>query len=98
MVFDVAAPITPGYQVELHLGATTVSACVGKLYALVDNAGVEIKKTPRFLTKKQTAIVKIKTDRPIAFEAYEQNKTLGRVLLRAGGKTVAAGIILDTLA
>ena len=46
------------------------------------------------LSKGMTAKVKIQlTNRPIPLETFKDNKQLGRVMLRKGGETVAAGVV-----
>ena len=41
-----------------------------------------------------TAKVKIQlTNRPIPLETFKDNKQLGRIMLRKGGETVAAGVV-----
>ena len=41
-----------------------------------------------------TAKVKIQlTNRPIPLESFKDNKQLGRIMLRKGGETVAAGVV-----
>ncbi len=42
-------------------------------------------------------MVEIETERPIAVEAYTACKALGRVTLRAEGKTIAAGLIVEVM-
>lgn len=48
----------------------------------------------RHLSKGATAKVKIQlTQRMIPLETFKENKQLGRILLRKGGETVAAGVV-----
>jgi sulfate adenylyltransferase subunit 1 (EFTu-like GTPase family) len=50
--------------------------------------------TCRHLSKGATATVRIKLDnRPIPLETFKDNKDLGRIMLRKGGETVAAGVV-----
>ena len=46
----------------------------------------------RALPKNTTAIVEIKTQRPICLEVFKEFKELGRVMLRVGSVSVAAGV------
>lgn len=72
---------------------------MSKLVSIVNkSSGEVIKKNPRFLTKNVTAIVEIKIKtRAVCLEAFKDSKELGRFMLRLGGNTVAAGIVLDIL-
>lgn len=48
----------------------------------------------RHVPKSTTAIVEIKLpNRPIPLETFDDNKELGRIMLRKGGETIAAGIV-----
>lgn len=95
VVFDIRIPITPGYPVVLHHGSLDEPASITKLLAVIDKSTGEItKKNPRVLTKGMTAKVEIKlAQRPIPLETFKDNKQLGRIMLRKGGETVAAGVV-----
>ncbi|CAG8609156.1 17331_t:CDS:10, partial [Cetraspora pellucida] len=97
VVFDVKIPITRGFPVILHRQSLNEPANVIKLVNIIDkNTGDVIKKNPRHLPKSSTATVEIKlSNRPIPLEAFKDNKELGRIMLRKGGETVAAGIVID---
>lgn len=56
-----------------------------------------LKKNPRAIPKNSTAIVEIKTERPICLEVFAKSKELGRLVLRRGAESVGAGIILEIL-
>jgi hypothetical protein len=48
----------------------------------------------RHLSKGATATVRIQlANRPIPLENFKDNKDLGRIMLRKGGETVAAGVV-----
>lgn len=48
----------------------------------------------RHLGKGMTAKVKIQlSNRAIPLETFKQNKQLGRIMLRRGGETIAAGVV-----
>jgi len=69
------------------------------LIATIDKGtGEIIKKNPRHLGKNTTATVEIKLNgRAIPLETFKDSKELGRVMLRKGGETVAAGIVTKIL-
>ncbi|KAF9970706.1 hypothetical protein BGZ73_006548 [Actinomortierella ambigua] len=99
VVFDVKVPITVGFPVIIHHGSHQEPGTVSKLVATIDKVtGEVVKKSPRHLSKNTTATVEIKlSGRPIPLEAFKDNKELGRVMLRKGGDTVAAGIVTKIL-
>ncbi|CAO3693728.1 unnamed protein product [Umbelopsis ramanniana] len=99
VVFDIKVPITSGFPVILHHQSLNEPASIVKLIATIDKAtGEVIKKNPRHLSKGSTATVRIKLDnRPIPLETFKDNKDLGRVMLRKGGETVAAGVVTQIL-
>ena len=48
---------------------------------------------PRALAAKTAAIVRIELEREVCVELYAECRPLGRIVLRDGGRTVAAGVI-----
>lgn len=77
-------------------------AYVSKLLSTIDRStGQVIKKSPRVLTKGASAEVQIALRSAggtgkaysVPLETFVTNKEMGRVLIRRGGETVAAGEI-----
>ncbi|KAG1138419.1 hypothetical protein G6F37_010530 [Rhizopus arrhizus] len=99
VVFDVRIPLTLGYQVVLHHGSLDEPASIIKLVETLDKStGQVIKKNPRCLTKGMTAKVQVKlSQRAIPLETFKDNKQLGRIMLRKGGETIAAGVVTEIL-
>ncbi|KAE9405965.1 EF Tu GTP binding domain-containing protein [Gymnopus androsaceus JB14] len=106
IVFDIQVPITSGASIELFHHSRDVPATVSSLIATLDRAsGNIIKKKPRVLSKGVSAEVQItlrthslsgpSTARPIPLESFSVNKDMGRILLRRGGETIGAGIVLE---
>lgn len=94
VVFNITIPITKGFMVVLHHQSLVESAVVSKLISQLNKSTGEIlKKHPRFLGNNTSAIVEIQVSKPIALELYSDCKELGRVMLRVGGVTIAAGLI-----
>ncbi|KAI0254205.1 P-loop containing nucleoside triphosphate hydrolase protein [Lactifluus subvellereus] len=107
IVFDIQVPILAGTSVELFHHSRDVPAAISKLTATLDRAsGAVTKRNPRVLTKGTSAEVQI-TMRQAAFagpgarsaaiplEPFSANKEMGRILIRRGGETIAAGIVLE---
>ncbi|KAF9347262.1 hypothetical protein BGX26_001248 [Mortierella sp. AD094] len=99
VVFDVKIPITVGFPIIMHHQSHNEPGTVSKLIATIDKGTGEIvKKSPRHLGKNTTAMVEIKLNgRAIPLETFKDSKELGRVMLRKGGETVAAGIVTKIL-
>ncbi|EIN10318.1 EF Tu GTP binding domain-containing protein [Punctularia strigosozonata HHB-11173 SS5] len=103
IVFDIQVPITAGTSVELFVHSQDVPATILKLASLIDRAtGAVVKSNPRVLTKGASAEVQItlrtasmsgptSRARAIPLEPFSVNKEMGRVLVRRGGETIAAG-------
>lgn len=51
----------------------------------------------RFLTRNTSGVVEVETDRAICIEPFSQCRSLGRLTLRSGGQTIAAGIVEKVL-
>lgn len=105
IVFDITLPITPGTYVELFYHSRDVPATITKLIATLDRGtSAIIKNNPRVLPKHTSAKVEITirntsggSELPIPVEPFKVNRELGRIVLRRGGETIAAGVILDLL-
>ncbi|KAF8631149.1 hypothetical protein AX15_002495 [Amanita polypyramis BW_CC] len=106
IVFDIQLPIMTGISVELFHHSHDLPATVSKLLTILDRAtGTVIRPNPRFLTKGVSAEVEISLRTAsrsgalssvpaIPLEPFSVNKEMGRILLRRGGETIAAGIVV----
>lgn len=98
LVFNIKIPITVGSPVILHHQSLIEPASIVKLKAqLHKGTGEVIKKNPRCLGNNSCALVEIETTKVICIERYADCKELGRVMLRIGGQTVAAGLVTKIL-
>merc|ERR1711911_137422 len=57
------------------------------------SSGEVLRKKPRCLTKQTSGLVEIEVQRPVCMELYKDYRELGRFMLRAGGATIAAGLV-----
>lgn len=79
----------------LHHQSLVEPAVVSRLISQLNKStGEVVKKHPRFLGNNTSAIVEVQVSRPIALELYSDCKELGRIMLRVGGVTIAAGLIV----
>ncbi|KIJ56595.1 hypothetical protein M422DRAFT_22749 [Sphaerobolus stellatus SS14] len=108
IIFDIDVPIISGASVELFHHSHDIPATISKLIAIIDRGTSEvIKEKPRVLTKLSAARIEITLRAsgvgsqsqalPVPLEAFRTNKEMGRILLRRGGETIAAGIVLELL-
>ncbi|XP_037047570.1 HBS1-like protein [Bradysia coprophila] len=98
IVLNIKVPITIGTPVLLHQQSLIEPAAIVKLNAQLNKTTVEvIKKNPRCLGSNSHAVVEIETTRAICIERYDDCKELGRVMLRVGGVTIAAGVVMNIL-
>ncbi|KAK0490672.1 EF Tu GTP binding domain-containing protein [Armillaria novae-zelandiae] len=106
IIFDVQLPVTAGASVELYHHSRDVPATIANLISTLDRTtGTVVKKKPRVLTKGVSAEVQIVLRStslsssapalPIPLEPFSVNKDMGRILLRRGGETIGAGIVLE---
>ncbi|KAI6004124.1 EF Tu GTP binding domain-containing protein [Pisolithus albus] len=103
IVFDIQVPITVGASIELFHHSRDVPATLSRLVATIDRAsGSVVKKNPRRVSLCTSAEVEISLRagtlsapsavvRPIPLEPFSVNKDMGRILVRRGGETIAAG-------
>lgn len=93
-VLDIKKPILFGAEVELHAHHAKEAAKIVQILAVLDpKTGLVRKKAPRLLTANQSALIEVLPHRGICIEEYCNYRPLGRVTLRATGKTIAVGIV-----
>ncbi|KAL0083666.1 P-loop containing nucleoside triphosphate hydrolase protein [Phycomyces blakesleeanus] len=97
IVFDIKVPITSGFPVILHHQSLNEPASITKLLSTIDKStGEVLKRNPRHISKGTTATVKVQlANRAVPLEMFKDNKQLGRIMLRKGGETVAAGVVIE---
>lgn len=94
LMLDVAVPLLIGSQMEFHIHHSKTSAKVIKIPSLLDpKTGKVLRKGPRILTAKQSALIEVNLDGTVCVEEFANCRALGRVFLRAQGKTAAVGIV-----
>lgn len=98
VVFNVTVPITRGFPVVVHHQSLVEPAAISKLISQLNKStGEIIKKHPRCLGNNSSAMVEMQISRPIALEVYSDCKELGRIMIRVGGVTIAAGLITKVI-
>ncbi|MFH4974713.1 hypothetical protein AB6A40_001422 [Gnathostoma spinigerum] len=98
VVFNIVVPLMKGTKAELYAHSLCEPCTVLKLRAaLHKQTGQVLKLKPRCLSRNTSGIVEIETERVICLEQYSRCKALGRITLRAGGQTLAAGLIEETI-
>lgn len=98
--FNMDRPLLPGTSVMLFRGVYEEPARVNKLISLVDlkDPSKILKKRVKHLPSNQTAIIEIElTERRrwIPLVTIDENKHIGRVILRKDGRSIGTGVILD---
>lgn len=97
VVFDIQMPILQGSTVIVQHRSVDVQAIVKRLKRLLDKStGASIKQNPRVLTKNSMAMVDIELcagERSLCVDSFKRIKDMGRITVRRGGETIAAGII-----
>ncbi|CEO60896.1 Putative Elongation factor Tu GTP binding domain-containing protein [Penicillium brasilianum] len=75
-------------QVDVHRGRLHVPGRISKLVASLDKtSGMALKRRPKIVAPGTVARVMVEVDQPVPLEAPT------RIVLRAGGTTVAAGLL-----
>ncbi|XP_010049810.2 LOW QUALITY PROTEIN: HBS1-like protein [Eucalyptus grandis] len=98
LVLDGASPILIGSQLEFHIHHAKEAARVEKMVSLLDpKTGKVMKKAPRCLLAKQKAVIEVVLQGPVCAEEFSSCKALGRVSLRALGRTIALGIVTQVI-
>lgn len=98
--FQMNRPLLPGTSVMLFRGVYEQPARINKLLALIDRKDPSkvVKKKVKHLPSNKTAVVEIElTERRrwIPMVTIDENKHIGRVIIRKDGRSVATGAILE---
>ncbi|CCE64969.1 hypothetical protein TPHA_0J01470 [Tetrapisispora phaffii CBS 4417] len=99
LTFKLDRPVLPGTSFMMFRGVCEQPARIGKLISSVDKKDPTkiLKKKIRHLATNQGAIVEIlltEKKRWIPLLSYNDNKHLGRIVLRKDGRTIGAGIVM----
>lgn len=94
LVLEGANPILVGSQLEFHIHHAKEPAKVSSILSVLDpKTGKVTKKSPRCLIAKQSAVVEVILQEPVCVVESSICKALGRVSLRALGRTIAVGLV-----
>ncbi|KAL5709546.1 hypothetical protein ACHQM5_020223 [Ranunculus cassubicifolius] len=94
LMLDVSMPIILGSQMEFHIHHCKEAVRISKILSLLDpKTGKVLRKSPRVLTSKQSALIEVIVENAVCVEEFSNCRALGRVFLRAYGKTAAVGIV-----
>ncbi|GAB2222969.1 hypothetical protein Droror1_Dr00017102 [Drosera rotundifolia] len=94
LVLDVITPLLIGSQLEFHIHHAKEAATVVKIVSLLDpKMGKVAKKAPRCLVAKQSAVIEVVLQGAVCVDEFSNCKALGRVFLRASGRTAAVGVV-----
>jgi elongation factor 1 alpha-like protein len=84
LAFDHLMPM----QVDVHRGRLHVSGRISKLIAVLDKgSGATVKRKPKIVAPGAVARIVVEMEQPVPLEAP------ARIVLRASGETVAAGLL-----
>ncbi|KAG6420924.1 hypothetical protein SASPL_117469 [Salvia splendens] len=98
LVLEISTPIVIGSQLEFHIHHAKEAAKIVKILSLLDpKAGKVTKKSPRCLLSKQNAMVEVALQGPVCVEEYSSCRALGRVFLRASGRTIGLGVVTQII-
>lgn len=94
-------PLVEGQQLTAHMRSVEVPCNVTRLIhrlAVNSRTGKRTKiKHPRFVVGAGVCEVKLRFEKATPLELYSEHPRLGRLLLRQGGVTVAAGMVVKII-
>jgi len=100
LVFELDIPLMRGQQLMCYLHTETLTATIVKLEKLIVK-GKPQDKRPKCLQKGNVAVVQLRVSRKVCLEPKPAGKavasSLSRLILRDRGRTVAAGMVMETL-
>ena len=90
-LFNMDKPLLVGTPFVLFRNNTQVPARVSKIVEVVNGK----KKKVLHLVSRQTAIVEIALTNALPVTKFDDNKVLGRIVIRREGTTIGAGTVID---
>ena len=94
-MFDVELPITKGQQIVVYSFSNKQPARITSLVNLINKENEVVKAKPKKLVQGNFAEVIIKMENRICLELITNNNAMGRIALRDGMETIAAGVITE---
>jgi bifunctional enzyme CysN/CysC len=94
LVWMSAEPLLPGRSYLMKVNHVMVAATITDIKHRIDTDNLA-RLAARTLSLNEVGVCNVSTGRPIAFDAYRDNRTTGAFILidRASNETVAAGMI-----
>ena len=84
------------WQVFCHAGCTP--AVVERLVCTLDKKGAKVDgPPPRALCSNGAAALVLRLERPACLELFADCRSMGRLVLREAGRTLAAGVVTALL-
>lgn len=98
VVYDLSLPILKGTQVVVYSFSSKVPGRISSLELLLNSKTEEvIKSKPKKLVKGNFAQIVIKMETRVCLELFANNKAMGRIALRDGDETIAAGQVIELI-
>lgn len=98
IVYDHPSVISKGYIPVIHCHTAQVACKFENLISKIDPmTGKIIEQNPAFLKKGDMAEVELKPISPLMIESIKTSSKLARFAIRDMGKTIAAGICIETI-
>ncbi|RYA22676.1 sulfate adenylyltransferase subunit CysN [Malaciobacter halophilus] len=90
-------PLTKGKTYNIKRATTTTTGSIDKFYYKTDVNTLDKDESTNVLNLNEIAHAKLDLDQEIAFDEYNQNKTMGSFIIidRISNNTVGAGMIRD---
>lgn len=96
IVYETELPILKGTRCVVYSFSSKVPGRISSLETLIDSKTDEVtRKKPKKLVKGNYAQVVIKMEARVCLELFQNNKAMGRIALRDGNDTIAAGQVIE---
>ena len=97
-MYDVKTPIIKGEEIVAYTFSNKVAGKITSLELLINQKSDDVMRVkPKKLLKGNFAQVIIKLEQRICLELASNNKAMGRIALRNGSETIAAGVVTELL-
>lgn len=96
VILDTPTYITPGFTPLFHCQSSHVPGEIVEIQQkIAPRTGEVVEESPEYLRKGDAGVIRVKPDKPLVVEKASEIPELGRFAVRHGGKTIAAGVVMD---
>ena len=95
VILDDVEKIIEGYNTIINCHTVKVTCKLSEILSKIDRRICK-KSDSKHLRNEDSVLVKLTPSQPICIENFSDYPTLGRFLIREGGRIIAVGVVIET--